>query len=225
MEIYAAYDVSESENDPQTYKEEWQKAIKSELMSHDKSKTWSITDLPTVNIQLIQDGYFALKKMALRSLVAKGFQLQEENQLRTMYAPVSRMSTVRTLLVHALQQNWDLRQLDIPTAFLNGVGTEVYIKIPDRVNIDKSEVLKLDRTLYGLKESPRSWNNKFNVIMTGLHFRRSKFDFCLYTKKNCWLIVFVDDLIITGNEIEIENVFKDLKERLNARNMGEVKIF
>ncbi|KAG5861074.1 hypothetical protein JTB14_011699 [Gonioctena quinquepunctata] len=61
--------------------------------------------------------------------------------------------------------------------------------------------------------------------MTDLHFRSSKFDFCLYTKGNCWLIVFVDDLIITGNQIETENVVRDLKGRLNARDMGEVKRF
>ncbi|KAG5891433.1 hypothetical protein JTB14_019912 [Gonioctena quinquepunctata] len=212
-EIYAAY---ESENHPQTYKEaykseEWQKAIQSELISHDKLKTWSITDLPDGKSPIDTRWVFRTREDGTKKarLVAKGFQQQEENPLTTMYAPVTRMSTVRTLLVHALQQNWDHRQLDIPTAFLNGkVETEVYIKISDGVNIDKSEVLKLDRALYGLKESPRCWNNKFNEIMTDLHFRRSKFDFCLYTKENCWLIVFVDDLIITGNKIETENVVK-----------------
>ncbi|KAG5890358.1 hypothetical protein JTB14_015760 [Gonioctena quinquepunctata] len=189
-EIYAAYDVLESENDQQTYKEaykskEWQQAIQSELMSHDKLKTWSITDLPDGKSPIDTRWVFRTKEDGTKKArsVAKGFQLQEENPLTTMYAPVTRMSTVRTLLVHALQQNWDLRQLDIPTAFLNGkVETEVYIKIPDGVNIDESKVLKLDRALYGLKESPRCWIDKFNEIMTDLHFRRSKFDFCLYTK-------------------------------------------
>lgn len=87
------------------------------------------------------------------------------------------MSTVRTFLVEALQNDWKVRQLDIPTAFLNGeLESEVYITIPEGVRINKNNVLKLNRSLYGLKESPKVWNNKFNSVLSDLGFKRSNYD-------------------------------------------------
>ncbi|KAG5868166.1 hypothetical protein JTB14_020310 [Gonioctena quinquepunctata] len=81
-EIYAAYDVLESENDQQRYKEaykskEWQKAVQSELMSHDKLKTWSITDLPDGKSPIDTRWVFRTKEDGTKKarLVAKGFQL------------------------------------------------------------------------------------------------------------------------------------------------------
>ncbi|UYV76708.1 hypothetical protein LAZ67_14001845 [Cordylochernes scorpioides] len=65
-------------------------------------------------------------------LVAKGFQIEESSDI--MYAPVARMSTIRMLLSHATNKNWEVNQMDIPTAFLNGnIESDIYIKAPQGV--------------------------------------------------------------------------------------------
>lgn len=232
FEIYATYDHLILSDDPQTYEkaivdEEWRKSIEQELKSLEKLQTWSTCELPDGKVAIDTKWVFKTKEDGTKKarLVAKGFQIQEENP-HNIYAPVTRMSTVRMLLAKSLQENWNLRQLDIPTAFLNGMLTsEVYIKTPKGLDIGKSKVLKLNRALYGLRESPRCWNNQFDKIMKDLDFQRSNFDFCMYCKKDCWLIVFVDDLIITGKDVEIEKTVKSLKSLLNAKDMGQVKRF
>lgn len=233
-EIYATYlDVTESQEDPQTFSEaqkssEWQDAINYELKSLRNLQTWTVCKLPDNKYAIDTRWVFRTKEDGTKKarLVAKGFQIQEENDFTPMYAPVARLSTIRAFLVHALQQNWNVRQLDIPSAFLNGkLESEVYIKIPDGLNEDRNKVLKLNRALYGLKESPKCWNNKFNEIMKDLDFERSQYDFCLYTKEDVWLIVFVDDLIITGDKNKVQDVVNNLKNKLNAKDLGEIRRF
>ncbi|GBM60366.1 hypothetical protein AVEN_79959-1 [Araneus ventricosus] len=108
-------------------------------------------------------------------LVTRGFQEKTSSEF---YAPVTRLSTVRMLISLALQNDWPIRQLDVPYAFLNrNVGHNVYIKPPDDVNVKKGKVLKLNKALYGLKDAPRCWNRRFNTVAIQNNFRRSRNDF------------------------------------------------
>lgn len=82
------------------------------------------------------------------------------------------MSTIRILLSHALQKDWKIIQSDIPVAFLNGMlESEVYIYPPEGLEI-KSSVLRLRRALYGLKESPKVWNNRFDEFVQKNGFKK-----------------------------------------------------
>ncbi|KAG5861073.1 Retrovirus-related Pol polyprotein from transposon TNT 1-94, partial [Gonioctena quinquepunctata] len=121
--IYAAYDVQESENDPQTYEEahkseEWQKAIQSELISHDKLKTWSITDLPDGKSPIDTRWVFRTKEDGTKKarLVAKDFN-SGRRTINNNVCPSDKNVNCQNIAIHALQQNWDLRQLDIPMPF------------------------------------------------------------------------------------------------------------
>ena len=69
-----------------------------------------------------------------------------------MYAPVAKIPTVRMIISHALNNNWQLQHLYVPSPIMNGpLSEEIYIKIPDGVNESKQKVLKLNKALYGLK--------------------------------------------------------------------------
>lgn len=75
---------------------------------------------------------------------------------------VARISTVRFVLAHAVHQSWKIRQLHVPTAFLNGkLESEVYIKPPEGIE-QRNKVLRLNKGLYGLRESRRCWNQRFD---------------------------------------------------------------
>ncbi|KAK9752029.1 Reverse transcriptase (RNA-dependent DNA polymerase) [Popillia japonica] len=152
--------------DPKTYEEaitdkQWRKAIEDEIKAHEHFGTWVKAELPKNKIAIDTKWIFRTKQDNVKKarLVARGFQ--KEN-LQNVYAPVARMSTVRLLLAQAVKKNLPLRQLDIPTAFLNGeLNSEIYIKAPKGIG-KGNEIYRLRKSLYGLKEAPRCWNQKIN---------------------------------------------------------------
>jgi hypothetical protein len=71
----------------------------------------------------------------------------------------------------------------------------------------KELVCKLKKSLSGLKQSPMMWYQKFDTYMLGIGFRRSKDDYCLYSKligdHLIYLVLYVDDMLLIGNNKEI----------------------
>lgn len=231
-EVYTAYCLIANENDPHNFKEaikeeQWSNAIQKEIESHKKLQTWTETVLPQGKKAIETKWVFRTKEDGTKKarIVAKGFQIKEENFSQAMYAPVARISTIRVMLSVSLQKNYEIRQLDIPTAFLNGeLNSEVYIKPPEGLKT-KSQVLKLNRALYGLKESPRVWNDTFSNFAIKNKLKRSRFDCCLYYNKDIWLLLYVDDILITGEKDKIRNISLLLQEYFKAKNLGEIKEF
>eukprot|EP00253_Pinus_taeda_P004048 PITA_04048 len=106
-------------------------------------------------------------------------------------------------------------QMDVKTTFLHGdLEEEIYMKQPEgfAVKGKKELVCKLKKSLYGLKQSPKKWNQKFDTFIWGLGFTRSKADHCVYFKligdRVIYLVVYVDDMLLIGNDKEI---IQDLK--------------
>lgn len=79
--------------------------------------------------------------------------------------------------------------------------------------------MKLRKPLYGLKESPRCWNEKLNEVLTKNGFTQSHSDFCLYTSNNVYVLIFVDDILIIGNAGEIR---KKLRKEYQAKYLGNI---
>lgn len=76
------------------------------------------------------------------------------------YSPVVKLTTMRVVLTLAVTQGWDIRQLDINNAFLNGYLQEDVYMVPSEGFIDTHfphHVCKLRKALYGLKHAPRGW--------------------------------------------------------------------
>ena len=88
----------------------------------------------------------------------------------------------------------------------------------------KELVFKLKKSLYGLKQSPRMWYQKFDTFIWGLGLPRSKADHCVYSKligdHVIYLVFFVDDMLLVGNDKEI---IQDLKTQLSSKfNMKDL---
>lgn len=231
-ELYTAYCLlSESEEEPKTYRQasehsEWKNAIKSELDSHKQLQTWTEAKLPEGQTAIETKWIFKIKEDGTKKarLVARGFQEPYKSD-ELSYAPVCRMSTIRMLLSVSVQNNWNLKQIDVPTAFLNSkLKHDVYIKVPEGLEC-KERTLKLNRALYGLRSAPKVWNDKFSEVMMRLGFRRSKYDFCLYCKDDVYLVLFVDDALITGDDCQIEKLLVDLHRELKIKALGNVSSF
>jgi hypothetical protein len=111
--------------------------------------------------------------------------------------------------------------MDVKTPFLHGdLEEEIYMKMPKGFVVEgkKELVCNLKNSLYGLKQSPRMWYQKFDTYMLGLGFTRSKEDHCVYFKligdNLIYLILYVDDMLLIGNNKEIT---QDVKNQLSSK--------
>ncbi|KAJ8886904.1 hypothetical protein PR048_013116 [Dryococelus australis] len=156
-------------------------------------------------------------------LVAKGFQ---EDAANNVYAPGARLPTICLLISIAVSIKWKIRQPDVPTAFLDGyMDDDIYIKIPCGVKNEPGKVLKLKRFLYGLRSALRKWNERFHNFVVTRGMKRSASDFCLYFGENVWFIICVDDMLITGEKTEVENLIRLLKGEFKAKDLGVLSEF
>lgn len=137
---------------------------------------------------------------------------------------VAKLVTVKVLLSITVSLHWPLVQLDLNNAFLHGDSyEEVYMDLPlgykHKVVVPKRErpVCRLHKSIYGLKQASRQWFDKFSHALLDLGFHQSKSDYSLFTKGSgatfIALLVYVDDIIITGASIHDIGI---LKSHLNA---------
>ncbi|GKE66911.1 ribonuclease H-like domain-containing protein, partial [Tanacetum coccineum] len=123
------------------------------------------------------------------------------------------------------------RLLNVNNAFLYGDLDEiVYMRPPEGYFPSDNRVCKLKKSLYGLKQTPRQWNAKLTSTLTENGFSQSKSDYSLFTKIDkgifLTLLVYVDDIIITGNNVdEIEKFKVFLKSKFMIKDLGKLKYF
>jgi len=101
-------------------------------------------------------------------LVAKGYNQEEGINYEETYAPIARLEAIRMLLAFVSIMNFNLYQMDVKSAFLNGfIQEEVYVDQPPGFeNSDKpSHVFKLKKVLYGLKQAPRTWYERMSKFL------------------------------------------------------------
>ena len=216
--------------EPSNYKEasqfkEWRAAMNEEMESILRNDTWDLVELsknktpigckwlfkPKMNA----DG--SIEKLKAR-LVAKGYSQQEGIDFDDTFAPVAKLNTIRMLISLATKCNWELHQLDVKSAFLNGdLKEEIYLVQPEGYVKQGQEhlICKLKKALYGLKQAPRSWYEKVDSFFVEYGFHRSLNDPNLYTKYNnqgqiILISLYVDDMIITGDADDLIRGIKRL---------------
>ncbi|KAK4395154.1 Retrovirus-related Pol polyprotein from transposon TNT 1-94 [Sesamum angolense] len=164
-------------------------------------------------------------------LVAKGFTQKEGIDYTEIFSPVVKFTTVRIILALTAQFDWELKQMDVKTAFLHGdLDEQIYMCQPSGfINKEKpNHVCLLKKSLYGLKQSPRQWNKKFDLFMKSLKFKRSAYDPCLYFKYESeipvFLVLYVDDMLIASPSLTlIENLQKNLCKTFEMKDLGNAK--
>ncbi|KAL7296902.1 hypothetical protein TKK_0010292 [Trichogramma kaykai] len=172
IEVHA--NLAKTNKDPASYKvaiqsedrDKWTAAIEEELKSMKDNNVWTVIDKPEKNLNgqklnLIDSKWVFKRKIDENGkekfkarLVIRGFKDKNSYELKETYAPVSRLSTIRTAL--AVINKLDLKTvlLDVKTAFLNGnLADEIYMEIPDRLKVSKEKVCKLQKTISPLLTS------------------------------------------------------------------------
>ncbi|CAN1305751.1 Copia protein [Linum perenne] len=219
---------------------EWREAVMNELEALKKNNTWTMVKLPSGKRTVDCKWIFSIKYKADGSierfkarLVARGFTQSYGIDYEETFAPVAKLSTVRVLLSLAVNLDWPLYQLDVKNAFLNGdLAEEVYMKVPAGMSSEKPGfVCKLRKALYGLKQSPRAWFERFTNAVKSGGYKQCQTDHTLFVKHNTGgkisiLIVYVDDIIITGDDYtEIADLKKKLAAEFEIKDLGHLKYF
>jgi len=152
-------------------------------------------------------------------LVAKGYSQVSGIDFGDIFSLVAKVASIRLLLSVAAAFDFEVEKMDVKTKFLHrDLEEEIYMKQPEGfvVKGKKELVCKLKKSLYGLKKSPRMWYKKFDTFIRGLGFTRSKADHCVYFKligdRVIYLVLYVDDMLLGGNDKEI---IQDLKTQLS----------
>jgi hypothetical protein len=118
--------------------------------------------------------------------------------------------------------------MDVNTTFLHGdIEEEIYMKHPKSfvVKGNKELVCKMKKSMYGLKQSPTMWYQKFDTYVLGLGFTRRKEDHCVYFKligaHLIYLVLYVDDMFLVGNNKEIiQDVKTQLSSKFDMKDLG-----
>ncbi|KAM1774746.1 hypothetical protein ACFX12_044082 [Malus domestica] len=196
--------------------------MKEELQALNNNQTWSVVDLPkgkrAVESRWIYKTKFHSNGNIERHkarLVARGFTQTYGIDYKETFSLVAKMSTVRVLLFVAVNLDWSLFQMDVKNAFLHGdLEEEVYMKLPPEhpQEHETNKVCKLHKAIYGLKQSPRAWYSKLSSVLEAAGFTKSHADSSLFVRTGISgklvVLLYVDDLIITGDNIEEINALK-----------------
>jgi hypothetical protein len=143
-------------------------------------------------------------------LVAKGYSRVEGIDFGEIFSPVAKLTSIRFILSIVVAFDLEVEQMDVKTTFLHGdLEEEIYMKQPEGfvVKGKKELVCKLKKSLYGLKQSPRMWYQKFDTYILGLGFVRSRVDHYVYSKQVgnhfIYVVFYVDDMLFVGNNMDV----------------------
>jgi hypothetical protein len=215
-------------------------AMLEEMEALEKNRTWDLVPClkgkKVVDYKWVymvkQDANGQIKRYKAR-LVARGYSQMYVIDYDETFAPVAKMTTIRTLISCAANFDWPLYQLDVKNAFLHGdLQEEVYMEIPPSFETDQTsgKVLKLKKSLYGLKQSPRAWFDRFRRAMCNLGYKQCNGDHTVFYRHNgnhiTILAVYVDDMIITGDDpLEVTKLKENLCAQFEVKDLGQLRYF
>jgi hypothetical protein len=115
-------------------------------------------------------------------LVARGFTQTFGVDYNETFAHVAKFVSIRCNLALVAIEDMEIHQMDVKTTFLNGdLEEEIYMEQPEGFTEEGEHlVCKLHKSLYGLKQSPKAWNQKLDVFLKSIEFVRSDADFSVY---------------------------------------------
>ncbi|GAQ93102.1 hypothetical protein KFL_012990020 [Klebsormidium nitens] len=207
--------------EPQSYQEAvggeelWRLSMDEEMRSLLENGTWELVEKPE-----------GVKPVPMKYMQKQGIDFEE------VYAPVSKHTTLRALLVVVAARDLELHQLDVKTAFLNGELEErIYMQQPQGYEQGGPEmVCLLKHSLYGLRQAPRAWYLRLKEELGLLEVGASVADAALFLGvvdgEEVFLLVWVDDILIaTRGKDRVAKVKAHLARTFDVRDLGEATYF
>ncbi|CAI7779652.1 unnamed protein product [Closterium sp. NIES-54] len=191
--------------------QEWKKAIESELKSIEENDTWELVELPEGHKAITSKWLFKIKSDAdskieryKSRLVAKGYQQKEKVEFNELFAPVVKRTTMRTLLAGAAIKGWVVKQMDVTTAFLNGIlEEEIFLAQPEGF---------VDGIGREIGFTPLTTDH--SLFMFGEGEQRS------------FMVVYVDDILIFSPSSDlVKEVTLKLQDKFKCKALGDVNFY
>ncbi|HEV7736248.1 MAG TPA: reverse transcriptase domain-containing protein, partial [Chlamydiales bacterium] len=219
----------------------WMEAMKEEIKSQQENGTWYLTDLPEGR-KTIKCRWVFLTKRDLQGnpirykarLVAKGFTQQAGIDFEETFAPVARLDSLRFLLALAAALDWEIHQIDIKTAFLNGeLEEEIYMEQPEGFVVEGQEdkAGRLVKSIYGLRQASRRWHQHLRQTLLEDNYQELvASDVSIFFKRVngeiIIVLVYVDDMAAFASVLRLILDFKNLiASKYKYTDIGEIKQF
>ncbi|KAD6795333.1 hypothetical protein E3N88_06229 [Mikania micrantha] len=202
--------------------DKWLDAMGAEMQSMHDNQVWDLVDLPP-NCKTVGSKWVFMKKTDMDGnvhtfkarLVAKSFTQTQGIDYEETFSPVAMLKSIRILIAISAYYDYEIWQMDVKTAFLNGhLIEDVYMAQPEGFVDPKNpnKVCKLKKSIYGLKQAYRSWNLRFDEKIKEFGFLKNEDEPCVYMKASgsivMFLILYVDDILLIGNDIPTLNGVK-----------------
>ena len=161
-------------------------------------------------------------------LVAKGFTQIPGQDFTFTFAPVARWDSIRSLLSIAATQDYELRQLDVKTAYLNGpLEEEIYMRVPDGFTFS-SPYWRLRKGLYGLRQAGRQWYLTLHDAYTALGYTRCQSDWSVYTRRSessfSMSATSVDDILLASDSKDESNrATSEINDKFTITDSGDAE--
>ncbi|KAL0449163.1 UNVERIFIED_CONTAM: hypothetical protein Slati_1472700 [Sesamum latifolium] len=138
-------------------------------------------------------------------------------------------NSIQILLAITVWCDYEIWQMDVKTAFFNGfIEEELYMDQSEGFTSVREEqkVFRLVRSIYGLKQTFRSWNMRFDEVIQGYGFIKKEFEPCIYKKISessiTYLVLYVDKILLIENDAKMLGVIKArLFTQVSMKDMGE----
>ena len=217
---------------------EWRKAMDSEMASLRENGVYELVDKPN-NKKVVKSKWVFRVKTNERGeiekykarVVAKGYSQVEGVDYDQTFSPTVRFESIRQMVALGASKGLEMHQMDVTTKFLYApLDEEVYMQQPEGTVKpgDEGKVMRLLKCLYGLKQSPRQWNQLIDAVLKQLGFTRLKSDFGIYVKGEgedaVYIALYVDDLFLLGRKLgRIQEVKDGLSSQFKMKDLGEAK--
>jgi hypothetical protein len=166
-------------------------------------------------------------------LVVRGFTQTYEVDYNESFEPVTKFTSIHCILTLVALENMEIHQMDMKITFFNGeLEKEIYMEQLQGFMHQGGEHLmcKLHKSLYGLKQSPRAWNQKLDVFLKNIEFMKSEADPSVYVAQvgdvKFFIVVYVDDLILMCNDQnKLLQIKEELSQKFEMKDLGELHFF
>ena len=204
---------------------EWEEAIADELQNLYDNKIFTFVKYVPKGKNLISTRWIFNNKYGSNNtitkrkarVVARGYKQRRGIDYELTYSPTLNIDALKLIIALAANMCWDIVQLDIKAAYLNAkLDIDIYTTIPPGDTNFGKGFWKLNKALYGLRQSGRQWNITITNFLIKNGYTQLISEKCIFKKiiENklvCIIGLYVDDMIITGENYEINEIINIIK--------------
>ena len=222
----------------------WKEAMQAELHSLIKRDVFGPVVQTPASIKPVGNKWVFVRKRNENNdiirykarLVAQDFSQRLGIDYEETYSPVMDAITFRFLISLAVSEELDMRLMDVITAYLYGsIDSDIHMKIPEGFKLLEAVStkprsmlsIKLQRSLYGLKQSGRMWYNRLSEYLLKEGYVNNPICPCVFIKKSetgfTIIAIYVDDLNLVGTSEELTKTTEYLKKEFEMKDLGKTK--